>query len=394
MVNTTSQFNNKLSQGESNMSTVLDEADRIAIEMENFRNELLELNPLEEIPSYIQKVQDPTLFEAIMDKYHTITTKGFTLDEFEKAMMIICLIRFIVYSIRYNPITSFKICGVGALSCILWTFDMNDCVNSYNKLFKYFPLLQRMAIEYDTYERQIYGIVQQRLWNERMLVSTGQKSPYHFEWLGPLFEMMPQKYKHLTDPAFEYIKKDLFYDWQTFYKKFLRPELPELAFVFFMRLGKKYVPYHTRWHASMIVTLSFFTPLAYGMVGRANRMIYQTLLPERRYQEVEDLQLWIGCFIFFHFTCIFYAMLHAIFSQYFYVPFIVQNAELHVGRRPGKSLYSGGYTAWQDETFRFFDPNFRELSRLWWGWLGRGVTKEHKRRRPKRRRPPKWWGKK
>ena len=45
-------------------------------------------------------------------------------------------------------------------------------------------------------------------------------------------------------------------------------------------------------------------------------------------------------------------MLHAIFSQYFYVPFIVQNSvELHVGKRPTKSIYSGGYTAWQDEFF-------------------------------------------
>ena len=34
---------------------------------------------------------------------------------------------------------------------------------------------------------------------------------------------------------------------------------------------------------------------------------------------------------------------------YFYVPFFVENTELHIGPRPKNSIYSGGQTSWQDQ---------------------------------------------
>ena len=40
-------------------------------------------------------------------------------------------------------------------------------------------------------------------------------------------------------------------------------------------------------------------------------------------------------------------------------------------------MYSGGYTAWQDD-FLFYDIKFRETMRLWWGWLGRGTKKQNR----------------
>jgi hypothetical protein len=39
--------------------------------------------------------------------------------------------------------------------------------------------------------------------------------------------------------------------------------------------------------------------------------------------------------------------IHAIWGQYFYIPFFVENTELHIGPRPKNSIYSGGQ-AWQD----------------------------------------------
>jgi hypothetical protein len=111
-------------------------------------------------------------------------------------------------------------------------------------------------------------------------------------------------------------------------------------------------------------------------------MIFQTLLPQGRYEEAENMRIYLGALAFVHISFVMYAMLHAIFSQYFYVPFIVQNVELHVGNRPTKSIYSGGYTAWQDE-FVFYDIKFREMMRLWWGFLGRGVKKRPRKRRRK-----------
>jgi hypothetical protein len=45
---------------------------------------------------------------------------------------------------------------------------------------------------------------------------------------------------------------------------------------------------------------------------------------------------------------IIFGLFHAIWGQYFYVPFFVENTELHIGPRPKNSIYSGGQTAWQD----------------------------------------------
>ena len=73
-----------------------------------------------------------------------------------------------------------------------------------------------------------------------------------------------------------------------------------------------------------------------------------------------------------HIGLIFFGLFHAIWGQYFYFPFLVENTELHIGPRPKNSLYSGGNTAWQDEkeknTQRFF-PKF------WYGWFGGGTKK-------------------
>jgi hypothetical protein len=46
-------------------------------------------------------------------------------------------------------------------------------------------------------------------------------------------------------------------------------------------------------------------------------------------------------------------------GQYFYFPFFVENTELHIGPRPRDSIYSGGYTAWQDSQEK--ERNFQQF---------------------------------
>lgn len=334
-----------------------------------------------ELPSGLEETK---FYDLVREKWNIITTTGFTIDEFQKAMVFICIVRFILYSIRYNPITAFKICAISGFSCFLWAFSLNDCVTAYVKLFKYNKLFQNMEYEHRNWDRYMFYSTQEKLYQRAMQVALGQRSRYHFEWLAPLFSLVPEKYHYLTDPAFDYIKKELYGDLIKFFKTYIRPEMPQILFTLVVRVGKRYCPYHVRWHACFIVTMGFFTQIPWDTARRANRMIYETLLPEYRYQEVEDLQIWIGCLIFAHVSIVCLAMLHAVFSQYFYVPFIVYNLELHIGPRPTKSIYSGGYTAWQDE-FVFYDPNYREMRRLWWGLLGRGVKKRPKKRRRKKK---------
>ena len=92
-------------------------------------------------------IDQPTYREILLNKFNEITTIGFTIDEFQKAMVFLCLVRFIVYSIKYNPITSFKICAIGSVSCFLWAFALNDCVRNYYSYLKYWRLLTRIEWE-------------------------------------------------------------------------------------------------------------------------------------------------------------------------------------------------------------------------------------------------------
>ena len=56
----------------------------------------------------------------------------------------------------------------------------------------------------------------------------------------------------------------------------------------------------------------------------------------------------IACVVLTHIGFIIFGIFHAIWGQYFYLPFFVENTELHIGPRPKTSIYSGGQTAWQD----------------------------------------------
>jgi hypothetical protein len=75
-----------------------------------------------------------------------------------------------------------------------------------------------------------------------------------------------------------------------------------------------------------------------------------------------------------HIGFIIFGLFHAIWGQYFYVPFFVENTELHIGPRPTNSIYSGGQTAWQDPEEKEKNLN-RLLPKLWYGWFGRGTKK-------------------
>ena len=341
-----------------------------------------EVARMEKALGLVEDTTPPTYWEIVVNKFNQITTIGFTIDEFQKAMVFLCLVRFIIYSIKYNPITSFKICAIGSVSCFLWAFALNDCVRYYYTYLKYWPLLTRIEWEDISFARMAEMRAMDRVAAMQIKKLTGEIPTYHFEWIKPLFKMMPAEISHITDPIYEYIRKDLYSVLKVIYRTQIRRYLPFVSYILIVRVGKKYCPYHIRWHGTFIMLYSQFVDIFFDSAERAHKMIFYTLLPQGRYQEASNMKVYLGALAFVHISFVMYAMLHAIFSQYFYVPFIVQNIELQVGPRPKKSIYSGGYTAWQDE-FVFYDIKFREMMRLWWGFLGRGVKKRPRKRRRK-----------
>merc|ERR1712071_461817 len=320
--------------------------------------------------------EDPTYREIFINKIVQITSTGFTIDEFQKTMVLLCLIRFVIYSIKYNIITSFKMCAIGSFSCLLWAAALNDCVGAYFPVLQFNPLLKRIQDEEQLFRQIAQGLAVQRINTVMLNRMTGDI--YHFEWLGPLFRAMPESIAHYTDPIYEYVRTDFYDVARKFYKLNIRQLLPFVAYTTLVRIGKKYCPYHVRWHFTFIILYNQIVGFVYEGAGRAQAMITYTLLPQFRFEEAQTVQLYLGTLALVHMGAIMLAMLHCIFSQYFYVPMFTYGAELHCGKRPKNSIYSGGYTAWQD-VYTFYDLKFRESMRLWWGWLGRGTKAMRKK---------------
>ena len=86
------------------------------------------------------------------------------------------------------------------------------------------------------------------------------------------------------------------------------------------------------------------------------------------------------------FLALYLCMLHAVCGQYFYVPFLTENTEIHIGKRPQNSIYSGGYTAWQESNNKDFKLGLRDnikfrFPRIWWGWWGKLPSPENVKER-------------
>lgn len=333
----------------------------------------------------IPKIPTLTYREIILNKINQITTVGFTIDEFQKTMVILCLVRFIIYSIKYNPITSFKICAIGSVSCLMWAMTLNDVIKYQYDNLDYCKILKRISEEEyefrDFAERMATADHTALEWKK----ANGTVSPYHFEWVKPIFDLLPKRYAHVTDPMYEYIRTDFYSLCRKIYRSHIRRQIPMVLYTAIVRVGKKYCPYHWRWHATFILLYGVLSGFVYGCCWRSREFMLNKLLPAGRYEDAQNIQLYLGAIAFLQISFCMYAMLHAIFSQYFYIPLIVQNTELHIGNRPTNSIYSGGYTAWQD-AFVFYDLNFKASMRLWWGFLGRGTKKQRNKRKKRKKK--------
>jgi hypothetical protein len=110
--------------------------------------------------------------------------------------------------------------------------------------------------------------------------------------------------------------------------------------------------------------------------------IHRVLIPTGRFSEAGFLQTIFTVIVGVQFFCLYLGMLHAVCGQYFYFPFIREYTEIHIGKRPQNSIYSGGYTSWQESNARRLEVRTKydikfELPRLWWGWFGKRLTLEN-----------------
>jgi hypothetical protein len=316
-------------------------------------------------------------FEPDLLNYYKFSWKnlqfGLTVNEIEKILVIISFIRFCFYTIRYDAKSALIISLTAFLSAILYEKMMLDVIKTCYYRFYLMPSLFRTGFEYylqmihDEHTYKKYSLESFK-WIDiypSWLISFILKSPI-------LSDMQSFVDDILMPGTFKFIR---------LYKNVLESLL---FYTVILRFGKKYVPYPFQWHG-MVYSMYTYGIGDFLLQRYANsmRFLRDILIPQGRIVEIQILEMIQVTFIVTFIYGIMLGMLHAIFSQYYYFPFLAQNINAHIGKRPTDSILSGGYASWQDEQ-NLFTPSKADY-KIWFGFLGRGKNdrKSNIKYRPK-----------
>ena len=324
--------------------------------------------------------------------------EGLTLADIENLLFFILFVRFIILSIRYNLKTSFYITSIGLFAGYLWYRHLIDLIAMYRSMLIKLPYLHKLGID----AIQLSSI-------SRQIVLTDSKLGENIHWYNPGQLIYYSFLKGITnidsetgtryyiDPISMIIsnlkeqqQRQIFPIYYKIYNKII-PQIFEgiskfwsqlssiAAYAIITRIGKKYCPYLVRWHWTFLLIIGFIEQILIYFCYRVSYFQSNVLIPQIQstvnydyvnqslVSQVNFLNGLSAFIICFHLGLIFFGLFHAIWGQYFYFPFLVENTELHIGPRPKNSIYSGGNTAWQDNK----DKNVtRVFPKLWYGWFG------------------------
>lgn len=324
---------------------------------------------------------------------------GLTLADIENILFFILFIRFIILAIRYNLKTSFYITAIGLFAGYLWYRHLIDLISMYRSVLIKLPYLHKLGID----------AVQLRAMN-RQLVLTDLKLGDNVHWYNPgqliyyaftngITKLNQETgLRYYIDPISMTIsnlqeadKSNIIPIYYKIYNKIV-PQFFEAiskfwtqlsgiaAYAVITRIGKRYCPYLVRWHWTFLLIIGFLEQILVYFVYRVSYFQTNILIPQTQVSnyidqsvilQVNALNGLIAFVISLHLGLIFFGLFHAVWGQYFYFPFLVENTELHIGPRPKNSIYSGGNTAWQDEKEKNVQ---RFLPKFWYGWFGSGTT--------------------
>jgi hypothetical protein len=323
---------------------------------------------------------------------------GLTLADIENLLFFILFIRFIVLAIRYNLKTSFYITCIGLFAGYLWYRHLIDLIAMYRSMLIKLPYLHKLgidAIQLSSISRQIV-LTDLKLGDNVHWYNPGQLIYYAFV-KGIVKIDSETGMRYYIDPismVISNLKESQQSSILPIYYKIYNKIIPQIfegiskfwtqlsgiaAYAVITRIGKKYCPYLVRWHWTFLLIIGFIEQILIYFCYRVSYFQSNILIPQTELAsnyasqslifQVNFLNGLSAFIICLHFGLIFFGLFHAIWGQYFYFPFLVENTELHIGLRPKNSIYSGGNTAWQDEK----DQNIQKVfPKLWYGWFGNG----------------------
>lgn len=331
------------------------------------------------------------LISSVVNYWRRFQT-GLTLQDLKSLMFAITFLRFSIYSLFYNVKTGFYISCISLAAASLWYIHLRFVIESYASLLTLNKYTTNLWFSYQN-QKLLDKDVSAKFRVIRLLqtLKGNNGNSYRIDPLSMFFSVIPAPIKVYSDRIYytlydtigpivgNVIAENSFVNRVTFF------------YLIVARYGRKRCPYLIRWHWSYIMLYTLVSVLFYNIPFRIEVFAEYILLPESRIGEYYLAKLLNGTFMGFHIICVVLPLLHALIGQYFYVPFLTENVEIHIGKRPKNSIYSGGYTAWQDFSVFLNIRDLRKpgikatLPRLWWGWFGRGdnprVSKNRRRKR-------------
>jgi len=333
------------------------------------------------------------LWEKIQD--------GLTLADIENVLFFILFIRFLILALRYNLKTSFYITCIGLFAGYLWYRHLIDLISMYRSVLLKLPFLHKLgmdAVQLRSLHRQMV-LTDLKLGENAHWYNPGQILYYAFTkgiinvdpetglryYIDPIsmfLSNLPEPNKSSILPIYYKVYNKILPKIYDICSKFWTQLSGVAAYAVITRIGKRYCPYLVRWHWTFLLIIGMVEQIFIYFIYRVYYFQTFVLIPQTKsYGDSADPNLVlqinilngiIACVVLAHIGFIIFGLFHAIWGQYFYVPFFVENTELHIGPRPTNSIYSGGQTAWQDPKEKEKNLN-RLLPKLWYGWFGRGT---------------------
>jgi len=335
-----------------------------------------------------------TNFNLIVQSLFQRVNDGLTLTDLENITFFLLFLRFTILAFRHNLKTSFYITLIGLVAGYLWYRHLIDIILMYRQMLVKVPYFEKLGtsvsgIEMGSTSSNIHWYTPGKL-----LYSAFVRGIIHIDsetgntyYIDPISMLISNLSKSTQVKVLAIYYKI----YNTFIPRFLEAisafwnQLSGLvAYATITRIGKRYCPYLIRWHWTFLIIIGIVEQILiyflYRLTYFQDYVIQGRLLDMAMDQPEYSSLLFqsnvltgiLGCCITIHLGFLIFALLHAVSGQYFYFPFLVENAELHIGQRPKNSIYSGGQTPWQDVEQQSAASSF---TNVWYLWFGRETKK-------------------
>ena len=346
--------------------------------------------------------------EFLSNYWERVQDSGLGLAQIDDLFILLTLLRFIILAIRYNFTTSFIITAISVVAGYVWYSNFLAALFTYENAFYKYSLTYRLGMDISQLKQILKTKVQKEGYQIRLsnpigiityAIANGSIYQSHrIDFISMSVTKVPVDLSvdlsFLGTSAGTLTKKSIESGYYYMHRKIIPLALRLFLkgfdqfttygiYTYMTRVNRRYCPYLVRWHWTMVIISGFFQGFLVYVAGRMTLYVEHVILPiiregQRLYIIIPHREFELQMFAILNITLVLcqvgfqvFSMFHAVCGQYYYAPFLTDNTEMHVGLRDTNSIYSGGYTAWQNPSER--RRLFRNIPKIWYGWFGRGT---------------------